>query len=121
MKEEYFDELINSNYPVRIIIPDDKTKELIANELETKIEGPIIVKGIIAANIKDGEPGLNALWYNMSMLKIQKFGSNAYNTGVYNSFNQIPSSITPARKNYKEGTGPDRFDMIVYDKASKKI
>jgi hypothetical protein len=115
MKEKYIDNVINSNHPVRIIIPDDKTKKKIASELEKTISGQIIVKGIIAANVLPDDSGNGALWYNMAGLKIKHFGNNAYNTGVYTSFDSIPSSVTPARKSYKEGTGSSRFDMIVYE------
>ena len=118
MEEEYSDHIINSHYKVRIIIPDDETRKLIANELEKKMSSPIVVKGIIAANVSNNQDGLGVLWYNMTMLKLDYFGNKAFNTGVYTSFKDIPSAETLARKSYTEGTGNSRFDMIVYEKKA---
>jgi hypothetical protein len=115
MKERYIDQVIDSHYPVRIIIPNDKRKKLIASELEKTMTSSVNVKGIIAANVSLNQNDLGILWYEMSRLKVKEFGDKAYNTGVYTSFDKIPSSLTPARKEYKEGTGPSRFDMIVYE------
>jgi len=116
MKEQYTDCKISPDYSVRIIIPDDNAKKLIAGELEESISGPIIVKGIIAANVSHENPSNGVLWYNMNGLKIKHFGKEAYNTGVYMSFDNMKSALTPERKSYKEGTGSCRFDMIVYEK-----
>jgi hypothetical protein len=118
MEEEYTDYNQNS-YSARIIIPDDKTKRLITRELEKTLTSHIIVKGIIASNVEESFNNMHSLlplWNFMNQLKLDYFGNKALNTGSYNSFEQMKSTLTPARKDYTAGTGKCRFDTIVYEK-----
>lgn len=121
--EDFPKEINCINHHLRIIRPSEDRKKLIAKELEEKLSGPITVIGIIAANVnaKKDESILNSLYYHMSMLKVEYFGKPTYNTGSYNSFERLKSAITPARTSYKEGTGEERFDTIVYERITKEI
>jgi hypothetical protein len=117
MKEKYTDYNENS-YSARIITPDNETKKLIAGELERTLHKTVSVKGIIASNVEESFNNMKSLlplWSFMNNLKLKHFGNHVLNTGSYNSFEQMKSALTPARKDYKEGKGYSRFDMIVYE------
>ena len=122
MQEKYTDYSSNKDCYARIIIPDDKTKEQIANELEKILKKHINIKGIIASNIPDygtSPTTLGPLWNFMCNLKLKHFGDKTLNTGAYRSFDFMKSALTPARKSYTNGTGSSRFDMIIYEKETQ--
>jgi hypothetical protein len=108
----------NNGCYARLIIPTREEIDDISNELEKKLGKPVEVKGIIASNVsKNASPAgeLVQTWKYMDKLRLKYFGESAKNTYAQRSFDTMVSAMTEKRKNYKLGTGKERFDMIIYE------